>query len=99
MARMWDGGSPFHSLGIMKVLAISGSLRAASVNSALLRATARLAPNGIAVHVYSEIQTLPLFNPDLEADVPPQVNTLREEVAAADALISVNVKLVVAEYF
>jgi NAD(P)H-dependent FMN reductase len=71
----------------MKVLAISGSLRAASVNSALLRATAHLAPKGIEVRVYSEIQTLPLFNPDLEAEVPPEVNTLREAVAAADALI------------
>jgi NAD(P)H-dependent FMN reductase len=71
----------------MKVLAISGSLRVASVNSALLRATARLAPNEIEVRVYAKIQTLPLFNPDLEAEVPPEVKTLRDEVAAADALI------------
>ena len=71
----------------MRVLAISGSLRAASINSALLRATARLAPAGIQVHVYPALGTLPLFNPDLESDVPPPVTGLRAEVAAADALL------------
>ena len=71
----------------MRVLAISGSLRAASINSALLRATARLAPRGIEVRVYPEIRALPLFNPDLEAKVPFEVSSLREAVAAADALI------------
>jgi chromate reductase len=71
----------------MRVLAISGSLRAASVNSALLRATARLAPSEMEVRVYPEIRALPLFNPDLEAEVPSEVTSLREAVAAADALI------------
>lgn len=71
----------------MRVLAISGSLRAASVNAALLRATARLPPSGMEVRVYPEIRALPLFNPDLEMRVPPEVAALREEVAAADALI------------
>lgn len=71
----------------MKVLAISGSLRAASVNSTLLRATARLAPAGIDVRVCAGIGALPLFNPDLESQVPAAVAKLREEVAEADALI------------
>jgi len=71
----------------MKILSISGSLRAASVNSALLRAAARLAPPEIEVRVYLGVQALPLFNPDLEAEVPHEVIDLREEVAAADALI------------
>jgi chromate reductase len=71
----------------MKILAISGSLRAASVNSALLRATARLAPREIEVRVYPEIRALPLFNPDLETQVPSAVSALREAIAAADAVI------------
>lgn len=71
----------------MIVLAISGSLRAASVNSALLRATARLAPSEIDVHVYREIGALPLFNPDLERQCPSEVASLREKVRTADALI------------
>jgi NAD(P)H-dependent FMN reductase len=71
----------------MIILAISGSLRAASVNSALLRATARLAPREIDVRMYGEIGTLPLFNPDLEAQYPSEVLSLHEQVQAADALI------------
>lgn len=71
----------------MIILAISGSLRAASVNSALLRATARLAPGGIDVRVYGRIGALPLFNPDLEAHYPSAVLSLYEQVQAADAVI------------
>jgi len=71
----------------MKVLAISGSLRAASINSALLRTAARLAPPDMEVTLCSVVGELPLFNPDLERDVPPSVVHLRNHVAAADALL------------
>jgi chromate reductase len=71
----------------MKVLAISGSLRAASINSALLRAAARLAPPEIEVTVFGGIGALPLFNPDLESQLPSAVAELMRAVAAADALL------------
>jgi NAD(P)H-dependent FMN reductase len=72
----------------MKVLAISGSLRAASINSALLRTAARLAPPGIVVTVCAVVGDLPLFNPDLEsAAMPPAVVQLRDQIATADALL------------
>lgn len=71
----------------MNILAISGSLRAASINSALLRATASLAPPGICVTLCTLIGALPLFNPDLELDPPPSVAQLRAQIAAADALL------------
>ena len=71
----------------MKILAISGSLRAASVNSALLRATARLAPSDLQIRVYAHLGALPLFNPDHEPTPPAAVKALRAAVAAADALI------------
>jgi hypothetical protein len=71
----------------MKVLAISGSLRAASINSALLRTAARLAPPDIEVALCAEVGELPLFNPDLEDHVPSSVARLRAAVAAADALL------------
>ena len=72
---------------MMQVLAISGSLRAASINSALLRACARLAPPGMRIDVYAGLGGLPLFNPDLEASPPRDVQALREAVAAADVLL------------
>jgi len=71
----------------MHFLAISGSLRAASLNSALLRATARLAPPGTTVELYDGLGVLPLFNPDLEASNPAPVAALRRRVIAADALL------------
>jgi NAD(P)H-dependent FMN reductase len=71
----------------MKILALSGSLRAASQNTLLLRAVARLSPPGIEVIVYSGLGDLPLFNPDIEFPNPPAVAALREAIMAADALI------------
>jgi chromate reductase len=71
----------------VKVLAISGSLRAASINTALLRTVARVAPPDIQVQLCTVVGALPLFNPDLEAEIPASVARLRSEVAAADALL------------
>lgn len=71
----------------MKVIALSGSLRATSINSALLRAAARLAPQGMQIEVFRGVGDLPLFNIDLEASVPPSVATLRVAVGGADALL------------
>ena len=72
----------------MKVLALSGSLRAASINSALLRTAARLAPADVVVTVCTLVGDLPLFNPDLEAAaMPSSVASLRDQVATADALL------------
>ena len=71
----------------MRVLGISGSLRKASINSALLRAASRLAPLDIEFAVLSGIGDLPLFNPDLEASLPTQVLALHSAVAKSDALL------------
>jgi NAD(P)H-dependent FMN reductase len=71
----------------MKILALSGSLRAGSINSAALRAAARLAAPGIEVQVYGALGELPLFNPDREADSPMSVLALQCAVSAADGLL------------
>lgn len=71
----------------MKILAISGSLRAASNNSALLRAAARLAPRGILVELFTGLGQLPLFNPDIEATDPPAVARFRGQLGAAEAVL------------
>ena len=71
----------------MRILAISGSLRAASVNTALLGAAQRLAPAGVEVAIYRELALLPPFNPDEDCDPPPRVAALRAEIGASDGLI------------
>lgn len=71
----------------VSILALSGSLRAASINSALLRAAARLTPPSCRVTVFESLGTLPLFNPDRDASPPPPVLALRQAVGRAHALI------------
>jgi chromate reductase, NAD(P)H dehydrogenase (quinone) len=71
-----------------RLLAISGSLRAVSRNTALCEAAARLAPDGLTVTVYRGLKRLPHFNPDLDGDAPPvEVAWLRKEIKAADGLL------------
>lgn len=69
------------------ILAISGSLRRASVNTALLQAAALLAPQTVAIELYDGIGSLPHFNPDLEDAPPEPVTRLRRRVRAADGLL------------
>jgi chromate reductase, NAD(P)H dehydrogenase (quinone) len=72
----------------MRVLAISGSLRAASHNTALLRAAAQRVPEGIEVELYDGLESLPPYNEDRDTDTPPAgVAELREEIASADAVL------------
>jgi chromate reductase len=70
-----------------RILAISGSLRKGSLNSALLRAAAQLSPEPARIVIYAEVGELPLFNPDLEDAAPPVVRRLWDAVTAADALL------------
>ncbi len=71
-----------------RVLCLSGSLRAASANTALLRACRELAPASLTLVLFERMGELPLFNPDLDTDpLPPVVLSLREAVGSSDALI------------
>jgi NAD(P)H-dependent FMN reductase len=70
------------------ILAISGSLRAASSNTKLLHAAARMAPDGVRVQLYDGLGELPHFNPDVEETACPEIVTeLRELLRASDALL------------
>ena len=71
----------------IRILAISGSLRAVSVNTAVLRAVQALAPEGVEVILYAGLGDLPHFNPDLEEHEPAAVTDFRVKVRAADGLL------------
>ena len=71
----------------LNVLALCGSLRRASINAALLRAAARLAAPAADIEVADWLGRLPLFNPDLEAEMPLPVQALHLAVAHADAIV------------
>jgi chromate reductase len=71
-----------------RFLAISGSLRRASTNAALLRAVAASAPDDTVVALYDGMGDLPIFNPDNEGErTPAAVTALGEKIRAADGLI------------
>jgi len=73
----------------MKILAVSGSLRAGSHNTQLLRAAVEAAPEGVEVELWSGIGDLPHYDQDLDSpqELPASVRRLREEWAAADAIL------------
>ena len=74
----------------IRLLAISGSLRAGSSNTEVLRALALLATPQVTVRQFEGLATLPAFNPDLDAEgiaAPAPVQDLRTQVQAADAIV------------
>ena len=72
----------------LRILAISGSLRARSSNTSLLRLAIDLAPDDVRIEMYEGLASLPHFNPDDDVDVPPPpVLDLRARVGAADGLL------------
>ncbi|WP_018617880.1 NADPH-dependent FMN reductase [Spirosoma luteum] len=72
----------------MRILTISGSLRAASTNTLLLEAIAELAPPWVTVSRYSSLDNLPHFSPERDTDPAPEaVTALRTQLREADAVI------------
>jgi len=75
---------------ISNFLAISGSLRAHSSNTEVLRACAILAPASVRIRMFDGLGGLPHFNPDLDVEgavLPASVDAFRAEINAADALL------------
>jgi len=72
----------------MRILAVSGSLRAASSNTRVIEALALLAPPGVEVVAHTGIGALPHFNPDLDGDAPPaEVLEWRRQIGLCDGLM------------
>lgn len=70
----------------LNLIAISGSLRKQSFNTSLLRAVKSRAPEGVAVDIV-DISRVPLYNGDLEADYPADVQAVKDRILAADGVI------------
>ena len=72
----------------MRILGISGSLRRDSHNRKLLRAAEELLPPGVELELWDELKAVPPFDEDDEAGPEPAaVASLRDAVAAADAIL------------
>lgn len=71
----------------IRVLGISGSLRVASYNSALLRAAGALADERMRLELWSDLKQIPPFSEDDETEPAGSVQALRLAIAGADALL------------
>jgi NAD(P)H-dependent FMN reductase len=72
----------------LRLLAVSGSLRGMSSNTALLRLAAEVAPPDVGITLYDGLGTLPHFNPDDDVGEPPEVvRRLRTVVGESDGLL------------
>ncbi|WP_085905779.1 NADPH-dependent FMN reductase [Kiloniella majae] len=72
----------------MKILAISGSGRKESTNTALLKTVAKIAGPDHSVSVFSDISELPIFSPDAEENsLPHPVQTFCTLIEESDGLI------------
>ena len=70
------------------VLALTGSLRAESTNTALLRALSRAAPAHVAVSVFDGLGDLPIFSPDREGPATPEpVLRFADAVRRSDGVV------------
>ncbi|WP_341684005.1 NAD(P)H-dependent oxidoreductase [Nocardia farcinica] len=74
-----------------RILALSGSLRSASITRQLAEAAAQTAPEGVEVTVYDGLGEIPFYNEDIDVEgaVPAPAQRLRDAVADADGVLLV----------
>ena len=73
-------------LSKVAILGISGSGRKGSFNSALLEAAKQLLPPDATLEVV-DVSRLPLYNQDLEHEMPEEVGELKKRIRGADAIL------------
>jgi chromate reductase len=74
--------------GVVNVLGLSGSLRGASYNTALLRAAQELAPPGMTIELFSGLGSIPPYNDDVEAVGDPEpVSVFKDAIREADGVL------------
>ena len=72
---------------MIKILAVSGSIRADSTNTALLRAAREAAPQDVAFTLYEGMGELPIFNPDHTDPLAAGPAELRKLLLACDGIL------------
>jgi len=71
----------------MRVLGISGSLRAESHNTRLLRRVAEHLPAGVEFEIHEGLERIPPYSEDVQAQGHDAVEALRRAISEADAVV------------
>lgn len=71
----------------VSLFGFGGSLRQHSFNQALLNTAQQLAPKNSNLHLYSDLNKLPLFNQDYQANQPQVVKDFKRQLESADAVL------------
>jgi chromate reductase, NAD(P)H dehydrogenase (quinone) len=71
----------------MRLLAISGSIRRKSYNSALLDSVAADTGRDVDFVFWNQLDRIPAYNEDAETRQPHSVALLKDEIARADAVV------------
>ncbi|QBS40618.1 NAD(P)H-dependent oxidoreductase [Nocardia sp. CS682] len=74
-----------------RILALVGSLRAASINRQLAETAVQTSPEGVEITLFEGLADIPFYNEDIdvEGSVPAAAQALRDAVAAANGLLVV----------
>lgn len=80
------GSTPLENSTTFKILGVSGSGRRTSYNTALLEAAQELLPDGVVLETF-DASRFPLFNEDLEAEIPSDVKEFKKRIRQADAIL------------
>ena len=71
-----------------KIIAICGSTKKMSLNLSLIHAIADLTVTDFTLTVFSDIEKIPHFNPDLDNEIPPmQVEDFRRQLRESDGIL------------
>jgi chromate reductase len=71
-----------------KIFAIIGSTRVQSANLQLAQWIAKMYQNKLDIEIYTQLDTLPHFNPDLDGENPPKsVTDFRKKIEEADGVL------------
>src|SRR6202007_2319147 len=82
-------------MGDIKILALVGSLRAASINRQIAELAAAVAPDGVTVTIFEGLGEVPFYNEEIDDAMTPgapalaPVAALRAAAADADAALVV----------
>lgn len=72
---------------MIKILAISGSLRSQSSNTRLIHRVAEIAKDLVTIDIFSDLDRLPHFNPDNEPSADLVVGDLTHRMRVADGFL------------